>query len=126
MGDSGVYFCGFLVSYFIIKTYNYEKIINVEEIIIILLIPIIDMLRLFVKRIYSGKNPFLPDRNHIHHIIQDKFGNKKIFLIFILLFVPLILIKFKINYLYIFFFQIVTYILLIYQVNSSSNKIKIK
>lgn len=32
-----------------------------------LLIPCFDVLRVFLFRIRHGKNPFLPDRNHIHH-----------------------------------------------------------
>jgi len=111
LGDSGVYFCGFLTSYFIIKTYNYNYLIYVEEVIIILIIPIIDMLRLFIIRIFNGKNPFLPDRNHIHHIIQNKFGNKAIYIIFILLFIPLLLLILKFNHLYIILIQVSLYFL---------------
>lgn len=120
LGDSGVYFCGFLASYFIIKTYNYEILIYAEEVIIILIIPIIDMMRLFIKRIYKGKNPFRPDRDHIHHIIQNKFGNKGIYLIFILLFMPLLLLILKFNHLYILLIQLSLYFLLTIYISKKS------
>ena len=41
-----------------------------EEIFIILSLPGLDMFRLFLVRIFYGKNPFSPDRNHIHHLIE--------------------------------------------------------
>ena len=32
-----------------------------------ILIPCLDVIRVFLFRIWHGRNPFLPDRNHIHH-----------------------------------------------------------
>ena len=32
-----------------------------------LLIPCLDVVRVYLHRIKNGKNPFLPDKNHIHH-----------------------------------------------------------
>ena len=32
------------------------------------------MFRLFLKRIYKGKNPFIADNNHFHHILLKKFS----------------------------------------------------
>jgi len=40
----------------------------------ILIIPFFDTLRVFIIRISKNKNPFKPDRSHIHHIIIDKFS----------------------------------------------------
>ena len=39
------------------------------------------MFRLFLFRIFNGKNPFSPDRNHIHHLIGNKFKKFKTFII---------------------------------------------
>lgn len=39
---------------------------------IILSVPLIDTLRVMAVRIANKKNPFLPDKNHIHHIIYSK------------------------------------------------------
>jgi UDP-GlcNAc:undecaprenyl-phosphate GlcNAc-1-phosphate transferase len=33
----------------------------------ILFIPLLDTLRVFILRLWNGKSPFKPDRNHIHH-----------------------------------------------------------
>lgn len=37
----------------------------------ILAIPLLDTLRVFSIRIAKGKSPFVPDRNHIHHLLLD-------------------------------------------------------
>ena len=47
---------------------------QLPEIFIILSFPGLDMFRLFMIRIFKGKNPFNPDRNHIHHLIQKRFN----------------------------------------------------
>jgi UDP-GlcNAc:undecaprenyl-phosphate GlcNAc-1-phosphate transferase len=35
----------------------------------ILIIPLLDTLRVFAIRIFNGRSPFTPDRNHIHHLL---------------------------------------------------------
>jgi UDP-GlcNAc:undecaprenyl-phosphate GlcNAc-1-phosphate transferase len=53
-------------------------------------IPGLDMLRLFVSRIVSGKNPFQADRNHLHHLLINKFSySTSILILLILLFAPI-------------------------------------
>ncbi len=37
-----------------------------------LLIPLMDVLRVFVMRLYHGRSPFVPDRNHLHHLLVNK------------------------------------------------------
>lgn len=32
-----------------------------------LLVPCFDVVRVYLHRVRNGKNPFLPDKNHIHH-----------------------------------------------------------
>ena len=39
------------------------------------MVPGIDMLRLFMTRIYNKKNPFKGDLNHLHHLLKNKFNN---------------------------------------------------
>jgi UDP-GlcNAc:undecaprenyl-phosphate/decaprenyl-phosphate GlcNAc-1-phosphate transferase len=75
LGDNGVYIFSFILSLLIIQTYqdNHQKI-NVENIFIILFLPIIDMVRLFFIRLIKNQNPLKPDRNHLHHILLKKYG----------------------------------------------------
>ena len=44
-----------------------------------MMVPGVDMFRLFLMRILSKKNPFSPDRNHIHHLLLNKIFKYKNF-----------------------------------------------
>lgn len=43
----------------------------------VLIIPLLDTIRVFSIRIFKGRSPFAPDRNHIHHLLLDKGFNHK-------------------------------------------------
>lgn len=43
----------------------------------ILVVPLLDTLRVFSIRIAKGKSPFVPDRNHIHHLLLDRGLNHR-------------------------------------------------
>lgn len=52
--------------------YQYKKFDNFflgDEVFVILLIPSIDMLRLFIVRLINKNHPFKGDLNHLHHIV---------------------------------------------------------
>jgi UDP-GlcNAc:undecaprenyl-phosphate GlcNAc-1-phosphate transferase len=92
LGNSGSYLISFLISFYYVKFYNTGIINEADFIGLIMLIPGLDLLRLFFHRIYKGKNPFSPDRNHLHHILLRKFNYKwSIFLLFSLIGFPLII-----------------------------------
>ncbi len=45
----------------------------------ILLIPLLDVLRVFIIRLTKGVSPFAPDRNHVHHLLLNKgFSHTKV------------------------------------------------
>jgi len=77
LGDGGTLLLAFIIAYLTIKTYNYKQTIDCGKIFILMFFPGIDMFRLFIVRLISKKNPFYPDKNHIHHILSTKFGFKK-------------------------------------------------
>ena len=76
MGDCGSLVIGFIIAYCAIKLCNIpidnSGTINPVFILCILAYPSIDTIRVFLVRIFSGKSPFLADRNHIHHLLVDK------------------------------------------------------
>jgi UDP-GlcNAc:undecaprenyl-phosphate GlcNAc-1-phosphate transferase len=75
LGNSGTLFNGFLIS--ILTIYFYiEKRLFVDEIFVIMMLPGIDMLRLFFQRIFKKKHPFLPDRLHVHHLLMNIYGHR--------------------------------------------------
>lgn len=82
LGDGGVYLLGYLITYIIISNYNLKNNIKIEEIFILMLIPGLDMFRLFILRLWQKKSPFDPDRNHIHHILINKFNFGKNYYLF--------------------------------------------
>ena len=75
MGDTGSLSVGLILAYFSIKmcTISTEGAsgMNPVFVMIVLSYPVIDTLRVFVKRISKGKSPFSPDRSHLHHRLID-------------------------------------------------------
>lgn len=74
LGNNGTLFISFIICYFFIKSSVSYKSFYADEIFLIMMIPGIDLLRLAIFRIWSGKHPFKPDRNHIHHILVNNLG----------------------------------------------------
>ena len=81
MGDTGSLFIGFILVAFVIHLMAsdftdrlYIKNVNFGVFLIALLfIPVLDSIRVFIARSAEGRSPFSPDRNHIHHILMDRF-----------------------------------------------------
>jgi len=72
MGDTGSLVCGFIISVLAIKFIEMKMIPNSPTVsVAILIIPIWDTVRIFTLRILTGKSPFIPDKNHIHHRLID-------------------------------------------------------
>ena len=76
MGDAGSLTMGYIISAFTIKaaTFAYRSDLPEDErsyyfvyAFAILLVPVLDVVRLFVHRIIHKRSPFAPDRCHIHH-----------------------------------------------------------
>jgi UDP-N-acetylmuramyl pentapeptide phosphotransferase/UDP-N-acetylglucosamine-1-phosphate transferase len=77
MGDSGSLLIGLVNSILVIKFINTASepsvAIPVDSAVAvgfaILIVPLVDTLRVFAIRIFNGRSPFTPDRNHIHHLL---------------------------------------------------------
>ena len=114
MGDSGVFLCSFVLAYFMVKNYNINIIDYSDKIFILMMVPGIDMFRLFMFRILNKKNPFKPDNSHIHHILLRKFTYlQTILIIFLLVNVPIILSFFDVSSLFIILSFLFSYFFLI-------------
>lgn len=82
MGDTGSMIIGFSLAILLIK---FVELNRTQEIVSspyyvklapavglsVLLIPTIDLFRVFIVRAINGKGPFTADRSHIHHILAD-------------------------------------------------------
>jgi UDP-GlcNAc:undecaprenyl-phosphate GlcNAc-1-phosphate transferase len=73
LGDSGSLFIAFIVGYFSISLYQ-KDFFKSDDIIILMIVPGFDMLRLFVQRILKKRNPFKGDLNHFHHLVKRNYG----------------------------------------------------
>ena len=85
MGDSGSLVLGLINAILAIKfitvaddpmvSYPIQSAVSVG--FAILMLPLTDTLRVFSIRIFRGRSPFSPDRNHIHHLLLDRGLNHK-------------------------------------------------
>jgi UDP-GlcNAc:undecaprenyl-phosphate/decaprenyl-phosphate GlcNAc-1-phosphate transferase len=80
MGDSGSLLLGLINAILVIKFINvadskagqFPVTASVAIGFSILIVPLLDTLRVFSIRIFKGRSPFAPDRNHIHHLLLDR------------------------------------------------------
>tara|TARA_B100001175_G_C19511812_1_gene644387 strand:+ start:586 stop:1596 length:1011 start_codon:yes stop_codon:yes gene_type:complete len=125
LGDSGTQVLAFVISYVLIKSHNLNQEFTPEEIFVILSLPGLDMFRLFLVRIFYGKNPFSPDRNHIHHLIEKKFKKFKTFVIIqFCMLINIILFYVIENKLNVLILTILTYLLLYIIFSEKGKKIE--
>jgi UDP-GlcNAc:undecaprenyl-phosphate/decaprenyl-phosphate GlcNAc-1-phosphate transferase len=120
LGDNGSLILSFLISYSLIKFYNMNNIIYADEVCLLLLMPIIDLLRLFVSRISSGKSPFLSDKKHFHHLILERVSyNQAIILLFLMYLLPIIFAIITKKYFLFITMQILIYLISIILLNKN-------
>jgi UDP-N-acetylmuramyl pentapeptide phosphotransferase/UDP-N-acetylglucosamine-1-phosphate transferase len=80
MGDSGSLMIGLVNAILVIRFINIADSAAVSLPIgsvvaigfSVLIVPLLDTLRVFAIRIFNGRSPFTPDRNHIHHLLLDR------------------------------------------------------
>lgn len=68
MGDTGSLLLGFCISILSIKALEY---VNPISILFLTALPIIDTMVVFRRRMQRGLSPFSPDKNHLHHILNN-------------------------------------------------------
>jgi len=109
----------FILSYLFIKSSKIYNVFLADEIFLIMLVPGLDLIRLFVIRILNHKHPFKGDNNHIHHILLRVLGlYKSLLLLFLLILIPNILSIIYGGTLYLILVSILIYSLLIFFFNS--------
>ena len=114
LGDSGAYLGSFIIIYLILNIYSKNLFLNCEQIFFLLMVPGIDMLRVFLIRILNKKNPFKADAEHLHHLIGRKITShlKITMVISLALLIPNLLINIFPKFtLVILFFSLSIYIL---------------
>lgn len=79
MGDTGSLLIGFFLSiitirfietnYVVSATESYKFVAFIGPAVAVLIVPLYDTFRVFIKRIMKGKSPMHPDKTHLHHIL---------------------------------------------------------
>ncbi len=84
MGDTGSLMIGLVNGILVIKFIETGQFYSNHPITAapavgfgIILLPLMDTLRVFAMRIFKGRSPFSPDRNHIHHLLLDRGFNHR-------------------------------------------------
>lgn len=116
LGDSGNYLISICIAMILLKENSDQpSLYYAEEIFLLLLIPGLDMLRLFIVRIFNKNNPFKGDQNHLHHRLFNKFGNLKTVLIYLVIInLPIYIFFISQEFLYsLIFTSITTYFILL-------------
>lgn len=122
LGDSGVYILSIILGVKIIEIHNnYQSQLSSENIFILLMLPGIDMLRIFFERTLNKKMFLTPDKKHFHHYFLKKFGeNKTLLYLIIFLVVPIFVYEKNLLPVYLIIFltiSIYTIILLYFKKN---------
>lgn len=77
MGDCGAYG---IAKYFGILALSLHQNaygnVRSAEVVLLFLIPVLDIARLIVVRLYNGRSPMAPDGQHLHHLLDRAIGWK--------------------------------------------------
>jgi UDP-N-acetylmuramyl pentapeptide phosphotransferase/UDP-N-acetylglucosamine-1-phosphate transferase len=75
MGDTGSLLCGYILSFLLIKTIQISSVENRFDVFMsafmCVMLPSLDMIRVFFIRVFNGRSPLAADRNHLHHRLID-------------------------------------------------------
>lgn len=91
MGDTGALTTGMILIFCAIEMLHLGEVpiaIDYNPVILgisPLIIPLFDVVRVYIHRVIRHKNPFLPDKSHIHHKLLALGLNQRIALIIIML-----------------------------------------
>ena len=80
LGDSGITLLAIYISDILIKDYNLNQNLYCDEIFLIMMLPGLDMLRVYIGRLLKKKDPFLSDKSHLHHILLNRIPKRYVFL----------------------------------------------
>jgi UDP-GlcNAc:undecaprenyl-phosphate/decaprenyl-phosphate GlcNAc-1-phosphate transferase len=77
MGDTGSLVLGFVIAVLSVRLIQINPIESEllkhspVFVLSIVFIPVFDTIRVFMLRIWQGRSPFSPDKNHIHHLLTN-------------------------------------------------------
>ncbi|MBU6392281.1 MAG: undecaprenyl/decaprenyl-phosphate alpha-N-acetylglucosaminyl 1-phosphate transferase [Planctomycetes bacterium] len=79
MGDTGSLFLGFAIAFLSIAVLQSDNnYISPVAPLLIIIVPVVDTITVMIKRVLKGKNPFVADKYHLHHVIVRLGLDKKL------------------------------------------------
>lgn len=75
LGDSGSYGVSAIFGLLAVHAWNngFDRM-RADDVAVIFALPVFDTLRLIAHRLLSGKTPFTPGRDHLHHYLYARWG----------------------------------------------------
>lgn len=78
MGDSGALFLGYILATLsVVGMFKWYTLISFAVPLLIVGLPLFEFVFSFLRRLFTGKNPFKADKGHIHHRLLDLGMNQK-------------------------------------------------
>lgn len=82
LGDCGTYGVTFAIGIVAAAAHANGRI-PLETITVWFALPVLDCLRVMASRIRHKRSPFSPDRQHLHHILEERFGRTPALVIYV-------------------------------------------
>ncbi|MDC0056695.1 undecaprenyl/decaprenyl-phosphate alpha-N-acetylglucosaminyl 1-phosphate transferase [Alphaproteobacteria bacterium] len=114
LGDAGSTFLGFFFGWLLIY-YSQEPLKLFHPVLCVwcVTVPVYDLLSVILKRISENKNPFKPDKNHLHHLLQlNNIDNRMILTIILSFGVSMSIIGFVVYQFFGPIYSLIIYLLL--------------
>ena len=111
LGNIGSYLIAVIIATIYMELFK-KNILEYSDILLIFYVPLLDGLRVSIRRVLKMKSPFKGDFSHLHHLLRGKY--KWIFIYFLIIFFPSFLNFFYKNYtVYISILSSISYFLLL-------------
>ena len=86
LGDAGSYAIGGTIGILMIYAYqSADGSLPMLTVVLWLLVPVVDCLRVIPMRVLQRRSPFEPDKNHLHHRLDRRWGWPKCLVIYLAL-----------------------------------------
>jgi UDP-N-acetylmuramyl pentapeptide phosphotransferase/UDP-N-acetylglucosamine-1-phosphate transferase len=127
MGDTGSLTLGYLVSFLLVYMASESGVTFHSEMLIIglstVLLPMFDIVRVVIARMKNDRNPFLPDKNHIHHkLLRTGLSARWVMAVLVMVSLVIVLmtmvgVKLKLGATLIFFIDLAIWLVFDYTAN---------
>ena len=73
LGDAGSYALAVVIGLLMIYVQNQSASLTMPMVVLLLLVPVVDCLRVMATRLLAGRSPLQGDRNHLHHRLSRQW-----------------------------------------------------